>query len=224
MKSIPIGLLLLAVRLFAATQVQCLDSSSPDLPAIANVYTGFALDNDGDPIYIDQQKNAKVRIFQWGDLWAFNSTDKQATPIRSLKFNLGPPLGTIVDPRGEFHALYKLDPPACPTCPRQIHSIQEIPNGTTVDAGRVDMKVQINGVVHLILFGSGWPRGVCVDGSTVTPADDTTTARITRLGNQYDVWVPPPFHGRLYNNKNSNKPVDLGLIEFPFFVRLTLKP
>jgi hypothetical protein len=223
MKSIHIGSLFLAVRLFAATQVQCLDSSSPDLPAIANVFTGYALSNDGQPFYVDQEDNAKVRIFQSGDLWAFNPTDKHATPIRSLKFVLGT-RGIIVDHLGEFHALYKLDPPNPVTGLRQIHSIQEIPEGTTVDAGRVEMKAHIDGDPHLILFGSGWPRGVCVTGSAVITPDGTTTATITRFpGNLYEVTVPAPYYGRLYNNKNSNKPADLGLISFPFFVRLTPK-
>ena len=228
MKTTRIVFALLAVRLLAAAQqAPCLDSGASDFSAKAYVCcnTGLALGNDGTPFYIDGDQNAKVRIAEWGDLWAFNSSDKRATPIRFLKFDLGTPV-PVVDYRGEFHVLYKVDPPNPATGLRQKHSIQEIPaDGIPVEAGRVEMKLHINGVPHLMLFGTGWPRGVCVAGSTVITPVGTTAATITRFpGNQYDLTVPAPFYGRLYNNKNSDKPVDLGLRVFPFFVCLTVNP
>ena len=192
---------------------------------------GYSLRGDGKGLYVDQRDNVNVNLSEAGTIRTFRPIQRPYRKIRSLVFDLNNPApdpvnhvssvarGTIQDSDAEFHALYKLDPVDPATGLRQIHSIQEIAEGQTVTSQRTEMLVHIKGAPYLLVFGDQWPKNTCFPSAgALVSGPGTTAATITRRGGQLEVTVPVGSLGRLFNYKNTQKPIDLGLYVFDFFV------
>lgn len=149
---------LCAAALFPPAHGQCKWPVVSRISMTANVGVG-SLGNDGHGTYIDGVSNVDADLYQAASLLTSATLPVQHKP-RFLVFNLSSivpgstsiPFGTIQDPQAEFHALYKLDPVGTDGL-RQIHSVQEIPDGTTVQSQRTEMVVHLNGIPYLLIFG-----------------------------------------------------------------------
>ena len=190
-----------------------------------------SLGNDGHSTYIDGTNNVDADLYQAASLLTSASLPVQRKP-RFLDFYLNSPVlgsgsvvrGTIQDPQAEFHAVYKLDPPGTDGL-LQMHSIQEVPDGATVQSQRTEMLVHLNGVPYLLIFGGDWPKNICVPTQgAIFVNSGTTPAWISRTGSVWTVYSEPTGStGRLWNYQDPFNPIDAGLYNFRFWVQFKIK-
>ena len=221
---------LLAAALAPAAYGQCKWPSVTSISMTADVGVG-SLGNDGRGTYIDRVNNVEANLEQAARLLT-SATLPVQRKARFLVFNLSSPvlgagsiaLGAIQDPQAELHALYKLDPVGDDGL-QQMHSVQEIPGGATVQSQRTEMLVHLNGVPYLLIFGGDWPKNTCgpTQGAIIVNSG-TTAAWIKRTGSVWTVYSEPTGSiGRLWNYQDPFNPIDAGLYNFSFWVQLTTK-
>jgi hypothetical protein len=223
-------LLLICSAISERGYAQCQQSGYGTISMRATVFGGYSLQSDGLGDYIDQVENTNVNFFEAGNLWSFRPITKPYRKIRSLKFDLSRPvpgsgaisLGSIQDFEAEMHVQNWLDRTVAPY---QMHSIEEIQSGQTVTSQRTEMLVHVKRVPYLLIFGGvDWPKNTCIPNQgALVSGPGTTSATISRTGDQSDVTVPAGAIGRLFNYANPFKPIDLGLYYFEFSVRFATK-
>lgn len=100
-----------------------------------------------------------------------------------------------------------------------IRSALDIPMGVTITSERVEIRFFSDGEQHILQFGP-WVAGQYQPNQGRITGEGTTAATITRASDS--LWVVrsgPGSVGRLWNNRDPRKPVDLGLYRFSFEVR-----
>jgi len=224
-------LLLIAMTLPTPGFAQCKDTGAATVSMMVDIGAGKSLGGDGQGTYINDFKNVEANLHDSANLWTTKKDHPVAKNPRLLVFNLSSPLvgsgaiplGIVQDPRGEFHAFYKLDPVGTDGL-RQIHSVQEIPNGATVQSQRTELWVRINGVQYLLIFGGDWPRNTCNSRGAVIISTGTTAGWITRTGDTWTTFSEPTGSiGRLWNYQDTFNPIDQGLYNFSFWAQFKKK-
>lgn len=100
-----------------------------------------------------------------------------------------------------------------------IRSALDIPVGATITSERVEIRFFDDGEQHILQFGA-WVAGQYQSSQGRLTGDGTIAATITRSSDS--VWVVRSSAGsigRLWTNRDSRNPVDLGLYHFSFHVR-----
>ena len=147
---------------------------------------------------------------------------------RALPNSGAAPRGRITPTKANFGAFWGLD-----TTRRAINNgiegwairrALDIPVGQTVSSERVEIRFFLQERQHILQFGP-WTAGQFQTGQGTLSGVGTTPATIARTSDS--TWIVRSGDrsvGRLWDNHESAKPVDLGLYEFSFEVRYTALP
>lgn len=95
--------------------------------------------------------------------------------------------------------------------------------GASIESDRLEIQVFVNGALHLFQLGP-WVLGDCAEGyarGAVMHGRGTSSARVTRVSErEFIVEAPNGSRGRLWDIRVMSKPVDRGLYNIAFRVRL----
>jgi hypothetical protein len=234
---------LVGVATFAARAVPCAAQSSAAPGARAFVIelaSGHSLREDGRGVYRDGE--AGVGAF---GLFAITlctdgrrcSTLPETAPAmpsaRTLVLDLGNavassgavPRGIMTAAKANFGAFWEQDTTTPATYNgRQgwaIRSALDIPVGRTVVSARVEIRFFDRGRQHILQFGP-WVAGQFQPNQGLLSGEGTTQATVSRTSDS--TWVVRSGNGgvgRLWDNSDPARPMDLGLYAFTFEVRYT---
>jgi hypothetical protein len=193
---------------------------SPISASAAVINNGNLIQNDGLGDYIDGKQYTQVTVYYASNVFPFRSTKPNATPTRSLMVDLNhpvpgggaPPLGIIKSQSG-IHSFWYLD------ANKLVHSVQEIPVGTTVpsDLTSVFVTNPANGKVYIIQMGP-WSWDVCENSGPIATAG-STRAVITRTGlKTWTASAPSGSIGMVSDVTDPANPIPVG----PYYTSFTV--
>ena len=182
----------------------------------------FSVTSDGRGPYLHRKQGSTVELGTSAALVFTSIHDPNSGSLRSFAVDLnkpvpgggGSPLGVLTVPsvisddrataaagdtsslRSTYASLFA----QWYTEPNQtVHSVTDIPVGTTVEAEQMDVNFTLNGVAHLLQMGSQ-PMWHCYTDKPRIHGDGTTRARISRpTANQYVLDLPTGSIGRLFD-------------------------
>jgi len=236
----------LAVAAGVVPRVSCAAQSSATPGARAfeiEVASGHSLSADGRGVYRDGE--AGVGAF---GLFAITlcsdgrrcSTLPETAPVRSTSRTLvldlrravagsgSVPRGLLTAETANFGAFWEQDTTRRATYNGRegwaIRSALDVPIGRTVRSSRVEIRFSANGRQHILQFGP-WTAGQFQPNQGAFSGDGSTQATIERPSDT--TWIVRSGErsvGRLWDNSNPTRPIDLGLYEFTFEVRYRARP
>ncbi|MEO6254883.1 MAG: hypothetical protein ABIO79_16350 [Ferruginibacter sp.] len=168
-----------------------------------------------------------------GEQTAFNfrirNVEKILPSPRSVILNLSNPLpgsravsqGIIHDNQSaEIHVFYKWDRSVKPWI---VYNLRDVPIGTTIESPRTEIRVSINGILHILQLGpyclgdgnEPYAYGGHIGG------EGTTKVLVTRNSKtSYTIIAPVESIGRLWNVSSWVYPIDKGLFKTGFIIHL----
>lgn len=218
--------MLLALPWIAHAQ-SCTQSGNVRLPISMEIRSPGSgvqdLSGDGNNVYSDGMHSVLANVFEAHNVSVCDPAARSCRRTFTINLNRpvapAPPLGAIRDGKAEFHSLWYLD------TNRLMHSVQDMAVGQTVESGRTEIVVNVNGARHVLLFGDGWPSNLCFTAPLIYGSN--TPASITRLSaTEWTVQssnAPTGSVGKLTDVSNPSSPVEKGFYYFNFSVYIKLK-